>query len=184
MDDEEEEDGGEDNEWSRGQYNGDKDGPWDVVDGSTAGSGIRGVGAGLDLADFAAAALKFRSDTRGLGHSDSQDSGRRKVVEEDEMELLFREQKEVLILESLEEDDTEPEWADAYQDQIIQSVPITNPSEASRAKRDILFEVRICTTLSHFTSLTNLDYMGYNLLIFIYLNDTRAGNADVSLYRP
>lgn len=143
LDDEEEEDGGEDNEWSRGQYNGDKDGPWDVVDGGAGGSGLRGVGAGLDLADFAAAALKFRSDTRGLGHTDSHDSGRRKVIEEDEMDMLFREQKEILTLESLEEDDAEPEWADAYQEQAIQSVPSVTPSEASRSKRDILFEVRI-----------------------------------------
>jgi hypothetical protein len=29
-----------------------------------------GMGGGLDLADFAAAALKFRSDTRGLGLAD------------------------------------------------------------------------------------------------------------------
>ena len=152
MDDEEEEDGGEDNEWARGQYNGDKDGPWDVVDGTAAGLGLRGVGAGLDLADFAAAALKFRSDTRGLGHADSHDSGRRKVIEEDEMDLLFREQKEIMTLESLEEDDTEPEWADAYQDQIVQSVPAATPSEVSRSKRDMLFEVRMCTVPSHTTS--------------------------------
>lgn len=107
--------------------------------------GMQGMGGGLDLADFAAAALKFRSDTRGLGLADmGLDDGGPRVVEEDEMEKLFREQKDAANngMGSLEEDDDEPEWADADVNEPIQ-LP-TKATETSHVKRNLLFEVLSC----------------------------------------
>jgi hypothetical protein len=41
-----------------------KDNVWDSIEGSSTGMG--GMGLGADLADFAAAALKFRAETKAL----------------------------------------------------------------------------------------------------------------------
>lgn len=49
----------EEDEWSK-----DKETVWDSIEGSSTGMG--GMGLGGDLADFAAAALKFRADTSAL----------------------------------------------------------------------------------------------------------------------
>jgi hypothetical protein len=51
----------EEDEWSKDK---DKDTVWDSIEGSSTGMG--GMGLGGDLADFAAAALKFRADTSAL----------------------------------------------------------------------------------------------------------------------
>lgn len=117
------------------------DGPWDDVEGSTTTPGLKGLGGGLDLADFAAAALKFRTDTRGLGLMDLMDGNKPKIVEEDEMERLFREQKDSVGIESLEDDEGEPEWADAYLGETTQAPAPTRSSDDSRNKRNSLFEV-------------------------------------------
>lgn len=42
----------------------DKEGVWDSIEGSSTGMG--GMGLGADLADFAAAALRFRAETQAL----------------------------------------------------------------------------------------------------------------------
>lgn len=139
----------EDNEWMRGHHNADGiDGPWDDVDGDAAVSRVGGVGGGLDLADFAAAALKFRSDTRNLGQVDSVDGSRSLMPEEDEMDRLFREQKDCSMADALEEDNQDqepPEWADAYgtaTNTQSQSHYMAPDQKQNQDKRNLLFQVR------------------------------------------
>ena len=124
----------------------------------------------LDLEDFAAAALKFRSDTRGLGLADMglDDGGPRLGAQEDALERLLREQnvaERVLKdpkysggqdIDVDQDNEDEPEWADADVNETVdnskqQSInPSTNgraatvsaPSSDSESKRNLLFEVR------------------------------------------
>jgi hypothetical protein len=72
---------------------------------------------------------------------DLLDGNKPKIVEEDEMERLFREQKDSVGIESLEEDEGEPEWADAYLGEATQAPAPTRSSDDSRNKRNLLFEV-------------------------------------------
>ena len=57
-------DGDDEDDWMGGGGGKEKDNVWDSIEGSSTGMG--GVGLGADLADFAAAALKFRAETRAL----------------------------------------------------------------------------------------------------------------------
>ena len=121
------------------------DGPWDDVDGDAAVSRVGGVGGGLDLADFAAAALKFRSDTRNLGQIDSMDGSRALAPEEDEMDRLFREQKDCSIADGLEDDNQDPpEWADAYGSTTNNAHSQSHymAPDQNQDKRSLLFQVR------------------------------------------
>ena len=139
----EDEEGGDD-EWSRGRPNADrKDGPWDDIEDveGTSRIGGRGGSGGLDLADFAAATLKFRSDTRGLGMMDLGDDGRPKAALEDEMEMLFREQKDNILPDNLGDDTEEPEWADAYINNSMHQTAYQPAHDSSSSKRSLLFEV-------------------------------------------
>lgn len=126
------------------------DGPWDDVDGDAVVSRAGGVGGGLDLADFAAAALKFRSDTRNLGQMDSMDGSRVIAPEEDEMDRLFREQKDCIVTDNLEEDNQDPpEWADAYgsapSNAHTHSQSHFMAPDSSLDKRNLLFQVCVCS---------------------------------------
>ena len=156
-----EEEGGDD-EWHRGRH-GDRDGPWDDID-DMQGAHRVGVSGGLDLADLAAASLKFRSDTRGL-EVDALGTGHR-ATPEDEMEKLFREQEDSLVPDNIEEDDEEPEWADAY---ITEggSVQHSQPaaSEASLSKRSLLFEAR--PLFSSATHRISVSLMTFNLSVHL-----------------
>ena len=147
---------------------------WDDATGNDGGSPTRRAGGSsmgtLDLEDFAAAALKFRSDTRGLGLADMglDDGGPRLGAQEDALERLLREQnvaERVLKdpkysggqdIDVDQDNEDEPEWADADVNETVdnskqQSInPSTNgraatvsaPSSDSESKRNLLFEVR------------------------------------------
>ena len=143
----EEEEGGDD-EWSRGLPNAEKeDGPWDDIEERDGVSRIGGRSStgGLDLADFAAATLKFRSDTRSLGLLDMAEDDKPNVAVEDEMEMLFREQKDDVLALSLADDSEEPEWADVFLNNSIEQIAYSPPYDSSSSKRSLLFEVRAST---------------------------------------
>ena len=147
---------------------------WDDATGNDGGSPSRRAGGSssgtLDLEDFAAAALKFRSDTRGLGLADMglDDGGPRVGAQEDALERLLREQN---VAERVLKDpkysggqdvdvdpdnEDEPEWADADVNETTdnsrqqqsnnqstngRAAPASAPSN-SESKRNLLFEVR------------------------------------------
>ena len=102
-----------------------------------------GTGGGLDLADFAAATLKFRSDTRDLGQQEITDDGRFRMAADDEMDRLFREQKNYIIPDNVGDNDEAPEWGDAYINNMFHQnlLPIVSGPEISNPKRSLLFEV-------------------------------------------
>ena len=135
---------GGDNEWSRGTGRaGGDDSIWDDA-GSGGGSGAVGGAAGLDLADFAAAALKFRSETRNMNLAEMGfDDGGSHVQEEDAMERLLREQNDALNeVEANDDDKNEPEWADADVNEPIKiSGEVPNGGAGSETKRNLLFSV-------------------------------------------
>ena len=165
-----EDEDGDGNDWGRGRPKGGGD-LWDDVgeaggDGGPSspsrrgGGGGGGGGANLDLADFAAAALKFRLDTRGQGLADMglDDGGPRRGNDEDALARLFREQTVAERLqkssgaEGGDEDENEPEWADADVNEPMDvSVPPSSgaadsgrlASTGNETKRNLLFEVRV-----------------------------------------
>ena len=140
-----EDDEGGDDEWSRGVVgNVDRgDGPWDDIEDQNGLSRTGGTGGGLDLADFAAATLKFRSDTRDLGQQEITDDGRFRMAADDEMDKLFREQKNYIIPDNVGDNDEAPEWGDAYINNMFHQnlLPIVPGPEISNPKRSLLFEV-------------------------------------------
>eukprot|EP01034_Spumella_vulgaris_P021599 gene21599-27637_t len=117
------------NDWTR---NPSKGGLWD---------GGEGPAGALDLADFAAAALKFRSEMADMKFTDEGGS-----VPEDMMERLLREQTFAANGEDEEEDDDAmPDWAADGDDSLSTSnaTPKTGfgfSSEQPAAKRNLLLE--------------------------------------------
>ena len=145
---------------------------WDDATGNDGGSPSRRAGGSssgtLDLEDFAAAALKFRSDTRGLGLADMglDDGGPRLGTQEDALERLLREQNvaERVLKDPKEsggqdvdvdpDNEDEPEWADADVNENIDNSrqqsnnqstngrgALPAPTSNSESKRNLLFEV-------------------------------------------
>ncbi len=118
-------------------------GLWDdVAEGS--GSTSKHAAGTLDLADFAAAALKFQSNTRALGLGEAGVGG---SVGEDPMERLLREQ--VGSGEGggggggLEEEEEEavPDWAS---DEVSAAVEAPAAAAFNDSKRTLLLGVRTC----------------------------------------
>ena len=114
-----------------------KDGVWDSIEGSSTGMG--GLGLGVDLADFAAAALKFREETKALMNLKAES----REVEVDAMDRLFQEQEMEQNDPFLSEgpagngEEEEPEWADGDGD----SNQAQTSTVTSQSKRNLLFEV-------------------------------------------
>ena len=98
------EDGQGHDQWSRGN-NGEDSGLWDDVGGNGSKTSGKGPGGGLDLADFAAAALQFHTTTRDLGLADQGPDAGPRVEEEDPMERLLKEQTDELHALEGDEDD-------------------------------------------------------------------------------
>ena len=97
-----------------------------------------GHGLGGDLADFAAAALKFRAETKALMLIKTE--GRE--VEVDAIDCLFKEQEleqNDPFLNGLNDngDEDEPEWADVD----VNDMQADIPTVTSISKRNLLFEV-------------------------------------------
>lgn len=117
-------DGEEGAEWSGEQQQAparNKSGPWD----DSAGPNSSG-GDGLDLSDFAAMALKFRSEMENMKlNGEGEDAG---PAEEDPMLLLEREQER--RAGGIEDDEPMPDWA------------TDEPAPQPAAKRSLLLEVR------------------------------------------
>ena len=106
-------------------------GLWDDIEGSSA----------FELTDFAAAAEKFRRETKDAGLADSDFPSQE---EDDPLERLLREEA---ALGAAEEDGDEgmPEWADAaeldkstFGDEMVIHTPAPQPSAASESKRSLL----------------------------------------------
>jgi hypothetical protein len=145
-------DGGGGGDWGR-SHNSEKDGLWDDVDGGSLDNLPGRGGRGLDLADFAAAALKFRSETQKIGVADFvRAEGAAFAGEEDAMERLLREQNdvdpaaqeigaEVPVQQDNVEDDDVPEWADADVNEPIELAVPTATAGNTAAKRNLLLEV-------------------------------------------
>ena len=72
---------------------------------------------------------------------DMGDDGRSKLALEDEMEMLFREQKDNVLADILVDDNEEPEWADASIHNSIHQTAYEPAHESSSSKRSLLFEV-------------------------------------------
>ena len=114
---------------------------------------MHGSSPALDLADFAAAAVKFRSETQSLGLADLvRAEGASRVAEEDAMERLLREQNDaaeedenigadVPVQADAPEDDDVPEWADADVNEPIELAVPTITATETAAKRSLLLEV-------------------------------------------
>jgi hypothetical protein len=115
-------------------------------------------GGGFDLADFAAAALKFHSTTRELALAEVQVEPGSYINQEDPIEKLLREQSDLDTFEedinagNIEEEDDEdmPDWAVEndmetmeFQDPVIPHVDSLSKSKESLSKRNLLLEVRM-----------------------------------------
>ena len=120
----------EDPQWARGNKNVEK-GLWDDIEGSSA----------FELTDFAAAAEKFRRETKDAGLADSDFPSQE---EDDPLERLLREEA-ALGAAGEDGDEGMPEWADAaeldkstFGDEMVIHAPAPQPSAASESKRSLL----------------------------------------------
>jgi hypothetical protein len=121
----------DDPQWARGNKNVEK-GLWDDIEGSSA----------LELTDFAAAAEKFRRETKDAGFADSDFPA---PEEDDPLERLLREEAALDASEENGGDEGMPEWADAaeldkstFGDDLAIHTPAPQPSAASESKRSLL----------------------------------------------
>ena len=126
------------NEWSRGNGNHDKGDLWDSNEG--AGNTIS---FGFDLSDFAAAAVKFREETKALGKDKGMFEGvdnyaDMKRMEDDAIAKLIAEQSEFETFGEGapvgDEEEDVPDWA--RDDDDPAEIPKT-----SDTKRNLLLEV-------------------------------------------
>ena len=113
-------------------------GPWDDSQELTGDNSASGA---LDLADFAALALRFQSETHGLSLTTETSQ------EEDGLNSLILDQKS---LENFYDDDEDqvPEWADGVDDGAIDDIferlpTAVEASHVSTSKRSLLLEVNI-----------------------------------------
>jgi hypothetical protein len=126
------------NDWSRVSGAEDRRQGGSLWDDKATNSGDGGSGM-LDLADFAAAALKFQNETQGLtGAGDDY------VREEDGLSRIINEQ--VALDGNDDEDEDLPEWADEGDEvgpSSLARVPevIVSRSSSSSSKRNLLLEV-------------------------------------------
>jgi hypothetical protein len=136
--------------WGRGQ---ERDGSelWDDLPDQAKGK-HSGSGVPLDLADFAAAALHFQANTRGISHDTANALENEKFEEDDPLEKLLREQMALEGENGLgadpdaipEEEDDLPDWATEDDRSALSSAPPALPavgSAASDSKRNLLLEV-------------------------------------------
>ena len=149
---------GQDDGWNKG---GDKDGElWDDVPEGSGGGGssTRTANSAFDLADFAAAALQFQSNTRGMGLTEAAEQEiAHRVAEEDPIERLFREQSNAAedgLLADVpvadDEDEGLPDWADE-DDRVVLTTTRSagGPNTSSDSKRSLLLEVIQFVILTH-----------------------------------
>lgn len=141
------EDNGGNGSWTRGSAIDSSKGLWDDV---TSGNVTNGDG--LDLADFAAMALKFRSETKDLGENLESF-----VNEEDAaMDRLMREQDEILDTVDDGEDNDVPEWDD------VPTNEVDYASTGSGPKRSMLLDVsyfyKFIFINSHYYYIVNLGF--------------------------
>ena len=134
-------DGDDDSNQWRGNNRAEKS-LWDDLPGSGGGA----AGGVFELSDFAAAAQKFRSDTKDMGLGDHDTPVDQ---EEDALERLLREQADLDAAEhEAEEANDVPEWADddlglglgmgKSSETFGNAVESTKPSVESEVKRNLL----------------------------------------------
>ena len=141
-----EENGATGGDWNntRSQNQGGK-GLWDDAAGTSGGT----EGGSLDLEDFAAMALKFRTEMEEMKLNGGDGSDNRQ--EEDTMEAMFRDQQRRLGQQGsgggLEDDEDEalPDWADDD----VAAAP-TPAAQQPAAKRSLLLEVSVTVKYSLF----------------------------------